>query len=121
MRRLAAGLLALIVLISGAAVYAAGGGESLITQTYLEETYVPDVLEQAQARVEEKTQSTYQSALAELDGRHSAGLSGGSHAAALTDFRFKAGDVLTLPAGSGVLLLAGGVARAAAARLSRPR
>lgn len=110
MRRLAAGLLALIVLISCAAVYAAGGGESLVTQSYLEKTYVPDVLEQAQARVEEKTQSTYQSALAELDGRHSAGLSGGSHAAALTDFRFKAGDVLTLPAGSGVLLLAGSAA-----------
>ena len=110
MRRLAAGLLALIVLISCAAVYAAGGGESLITQTYLEETYVPDVLEQAQARVEEKTQSTYQSALAELDGRHSAGLNGGIYAAALTDFRFKAGDVLTLPAGSGVLLLAGSAA-----------
>ena len=36
MRRLAAGLLALIVLISCAAVYAASGGESLITQTYLE-------------------------------------------------------------------------------------
>ena len=45
MRRLAAGLLALIVLISCAAVYAASGGESLITQTYLEETYVPGVLE----------------------------------------------------------------------------
>lgn len=50
MRRLAAGLLALIVLISCAAVYAASGGESLITQTYLEDTYVPGVLEQAQAR-----------------------------------------------------------------------
>ena len=108
MRRLAAGLLALIVLISCAAVYAASGGESLITQTYLEETYVPGVLEQAQARVEEKTQSIYQSASSVLEGRHSAYLNGGSSASALTDYRFKEGDVLTLPAGSGVLLLAGG-------------
>lgn len=108
MRRLAAGLLALIVLISCAAVYAASGGESLITQTYLEETYVPGVLEQAQARVEEKTQSIYQSASSVLEGRHSAYLNGGSFASALTDYRFKEGDVLTLPAGSGVLLLAGG-------------
>lgn len=106
MRRLAAGLLALIVLISCAAVYAASGGESLITQTYLEETYVPGVLEQAQARVEEKTQSIYQSASSVLEGRHSAYLNGGN--SALTDCRFKEGDVLTLPAGSGVLLLAGG-------------
>ena len=108
MRRLAAGLLALIVLISCAAVYAASGGESLITQTYLEETYVPGVLEQAQARVEEKTQSIYQSASSVLEGRHSAYLNGGSSASALTDYRFKEGDVLTLPAGSGVRLLAGG-------------
>lgn len=113
MRRLAAGLLALIVLISCAAVYAAGGGESLITQTYLEETYVPDVLEQAQARVEERTRGTYQSVLAELDSRHEANLNGGSTNAALTDSRFKKGDVLTLPAGSGALLLAGSASVAA--------
>ena len=97
MRRLAAGLLALIVLISCAAVYAASGGESLITQTYLEETYVPGVLEQAQARVEEKTQSIYQSASSVLEGRHSAYLNGGSSASALTDYRFKGGTCSPCP------------------------
>lgn len=44
---------------------------------------MPGVLEQAQARVEEKTQSIYQSASSVLEGRHSAYLNGGN--SALTD------------------------------------
>lgn len=107
MRRIAAGLLILIILLSGLAVYAASGGESLVTQSYLEGTYLPDVLEQAEGRVEEKTQSVYQSVLAELDGLHSSYLGGGDSASALTDYRFKAGDVISISSGSGLLLLAG--------------
>ena len=114
MRRLAAGLLCLLILLSCAAVYAAGGGESLVTRSYLEETYVPGLLEQAGARLEEGTQPAYQSALAELDARHTAALGGGAGASALTDLRFRAGDTLTLPAGSGVLLLAGGASASGA-------
>ena len=111
MRRLAAGLLCLLILLSCAAVYAAGGGESLVTRSYLEETYVPGLLEQAGARLEEGTQPAYQ---AELDARHTAALGGGAGASALTDLRFRAGDTLTLPAGSGVLLLAGGASASGA-------
>ena len=50
MKRLAVGLLALVILIGCAAVYAAdtGTGESLVTQGYLNDTYIPDVLRQAQ-------------------------------------------------------------------------
>lgn len=49
MKRLAVGLLALVILIGCAAVYAAdtGTGESLVTQGYLNDTYIPDVLRQA--------------------------------------------------------------------------
>ena len=45
MKRLAVGLLALVILIGCAAVYAAdtGTGESLVTQGYLNDTYIPDV------------------------------------------------------------------------------
>ena len=60
MKRLAVGLLSLLILVSAAAVCAAGG-ESLVTQSYLEDTYVPDVLEQAEGRVEERTQSPVES------------------------------------------------------------
>lgn len=47
MKRLAVGLLALVILIGCAAVYAAetGTGESLVTQGYLNDTYIPDVLQ----------------------------------------------------------------------------
>ena len=49
MKRLAVGLLALVILIGCAAVYAAdtGTGESLVTQGYLNDTYIPDVLRHA--------------------------------------------------------------------------
>ena len=113
MRRPAIFLLAFMILLSCAAVYAAGTdtGESLVTTSYLENTYFPDVLEQAQTRVEEQTQSTYQSVLSGLDTRHAGylALAGGemNYTASMTDFRFKQGDVISLTSGSGALLLAG--------------
>ena len=113
MKRLAVGLLALVILIGCAAVYAAdtGTGESLVTQGYLNDTYIPDVLRQAETRIAEQTKTVYDSVLADLNARHSGYLAraGGeqSYAASITDFRFKRGDVVSLPAGSGLLLLAG--------------
>ena len=113
MKRLAVGLLALVILIGCAAVYAAdtGTGESLVTQGYLNDTYIPDVLRQAETRIAEQTKTVYDSVLADLNARHSGYLAraGGEqcYAASITDFRFKRGDVVSLPAGSGLLLLAG--------------
>ena len=59
MKRLAVGLLALVILIGCAAVYAAdtGTGESLVTQGYLNDTYIPDVLRQAETRIAEQTKT----------------------------------------------------------------
>lgn len=113
MRRAAVFLLVVMLLLGCAAVYAAGadGGESLVTMSYLENTYLPEILNQAQTRVEEQTQRTYQSVLSGLDARHAGylGLAGGEmdHADAMTDFRFKQGDTISLTSGSGALLLAG--------------
>ena len=61
MKRLAVGLLALVILIGCAAVYAAdtGTGESLVTQGYLNDTYIPDVLRQAETRIAEQTKTVY--------------------------------------------------------------
>lgn len=109
MKKPAVILLAAAILVSGAVVYAAG--ESLISKSYLTDTYVPEVEKQAAQRVEEQTEDTYQSALADLNRKHSTylALAGGeqSYAASLTDFRFKKGDVVTLSTGSGGMLLAG--------------
>ena len=104
MKKLAVGLLTLLILLSGAAVHAAGGGESLVTRSYLEDTYVPALLEQAGDRVEAGTQEAYQSALDRLDSLRGGGAAGSS---ALTDSRFKEGDVIRLSSGSGAMLLAG--------------
>lgn len=117
-------LLTAAVLVSGAAAYATGAltGESLISKSYITDTYVPDVEKQVTQRVQERTEQAYQAALTALDQAHSAylaqaGSSGGSvsggtvgtgtYVSALTDLRFKKGDVITLSTGSGGMLLAG--------------
>ena len=109
MKKPAVVLLAAAILVSGAVVYAAG--ESLISKSYLSNIYIPDVEKQVTQRVEEKTEDTYQSALTDLNQKHSTylALAGGeqSYAASLTDLRFKKGDVVTLSTGSGGMLLAG--------------
>ena len=60
MKRLAVGLLALVILIGCAAVYAAdtGTGESLVTQGYLNDTYIPDVLRRRHASRSRQRPST---------------------------------------------------------------
>lgn len=111
-------LLTAAVLVSGAAAYATGAltGESLISKSYLTGTYVPDVEKQVSQRVQERTEQIYQSALTALNQAHSAylaqagsgGTAGtGTYVSALTDLRFKKGDVITLSTGSGGMLLAG--------------
>lgn len=115
MKKTAVFLLALIILVGCVGVYAAGGTASdpLISLSYLTQTYLPDTVAQAGQRVDEKTRTTYQSVVQGLEAQHSAYLllavSGEEDTAssALTDARYKKGDVISLPAGSGVLLLAG--------------
>lgn len=116
MKKAAVTLLAAAVLVSGAAVYASGtlNGDSLISKSYLTDTYLPDVEKQISQRVEEKTQDTYQSALNTLQQKQQAYLAmagdggqGNTGVSSLKDFRFKKGDVVTITAGSGSMLLAG--------------
>lgn len=114
MKRVLVILLTVAVLAGGVAVYAAGtlDGTSLITKSYLTNTYIPDVEKKVTQRIAESTESVYQAALSALNQKHSAYLAQagggtGSYAAALTDLRFKEGDVITFSAGSGGMLLAG--------------
>ena len=113
MKKLIAALLAAAVLAAGVGAYAAGvlDGTSLVTLDYLKSVFLPDAERQAEERVDTATQETYDAALAALEAKQAAylALARGEqgYAATLTDLRFKKGDVVTLTAGSGWMLLAG--------------
>ena len=115
MKKLIAVLLAAAVLAAGAGAYAAGvlDGTSLVSLSYLKSTWLPEAQTQAEERVETDTQKIYDEALSALEKRHASylALARGeqAYAAALTDLRFKKGDVVTLTAGSGWMPLAGSV------------
>lgn len=113
MKKAAAALLAALILGGAAAVYAAGGAaESLVSQSYLNNTYLPDLQQQAEQRVEQKTGQSYQQTLDALNVKQCGYLvqSGGGleYAGSMTDLRVKKGDVIGLTTGSGTILLAGG-------------
>ena len=113
MKKPIAALLAAAVLAAGAWAYAAGvlDGTSLVTLDYLKNIFLPDAQRQAEERVDAATGETYDAALAALEQRQESylALARGEqgYAPALTDLRFKKGDVITLTAGSGWMLLAG--------------
>lgn len=111
MKRAATILLAGVILVSCGAVAAAD--QSLVSKSYLDGTFTDQALEEAAGRLEKLTQTTYDTALGQLNAAHSQALAqagaaeGTGDSAGLTDRRFKKGDVLTLTAGSGVMVLAG--------------
>ena len=111
MKKVAAILLAGIILAGCAAVAAAGTDQTLVPLSYFTGTYYPDVVKQAETRVETATEKVYQTALAALNAKHSANLGQtggtGSASGSLADQRVKRGDAITLNTGAGVMLLAG--------------
>lgn len=116
MKKLAALLLAVLILVGGYAAVAAGGTSSnpLISQSYITGTYIPSVVKQASDRIDTATGKTYDNAAARLKAQadlHLAKvgvLSGsGGYAATFAEQRFKRGDVLTVDTGSELMLLAG--------------
>lgn len=117
MKRLAAGLLAAALLAGGVAAVAAGGSSSdpLISQDYIQNTYRPATVKQAEARLSAILDASYRDAETRLKAQADLYLAraealsgaGGSYAASFSEQRFKRGDVIALDAGSGILLLAG--------------
>ena len=106
MKKTAAILLIMAILV-GCGVGVATD-ESLISKSYVEGHYIPDVVQQADQRMEEKTQAVYESAAADLDQRHQNYLDGmDGYASGMTDLRLKRGDVVELTEGSGAMPLAG--------------
>lgn len=113
MKKAAILILSALILAGCVGAYAAGGtaDDPLISLEYLNQTYIPGVVAQAGATVDAKTDETYQSVLNVLKEKHAAYLSqlsgDGSQYTGRSDERYKRGDVISLPTGSGVLLLAG--------------
>lgn len=117
MRRIAAALLAMLLLAGCVAAVAAGGSASdpLLTQSYLTNTYIPETVAQADKEIESGLNGVYNDALtklktqAELYQARADALAGegGGYAASFTEQRFKRGDVITLDTGSSGMLLAG--------------
>ncbi|MEG1720286.1 MAG: hypothetical protein RR281_01130 [Pseudoflavonifractor sp.] len=111
MKKLAVFLLAALILVGGAAVFAEGGTASdpLISQSYLSGTYLPAVTKQAEERIDARNAKVYDTAATRLKALADLQLAraGGSYATSFAQQRFKRGDILTLDTGSGILLLAG--------------
>ena len=99
---LSGGILAAV--LSGGAL-ALSGGDSLISLRELNEIFLPKAQTQMEERMNSALQSTYDQALAQSQGESGGG--GGLYSADLRSRTFHQGDTLTLPAGSGVLALAG--------------
>lgn len=102
-----------LVLLAGVA-YAASAEDSLISLSYLRETFFPNALQVGEDQMNRDLQETYHRALGQLDTAHAGlsgeggGLSGGTLAPSL----WPDGAVLSLPTGSGILLLEGSASAA---------
>ena len=103
---------AAVVLVMACGAYALATGDSLISLSYLKETFLPEAVEKGTEAGEAGLQETYDNAKATLDqlqagylGQESDGLDSDT----LQPRSWAGGDVVELPTGSGALLLEGTV------------
>ena len=86
--------------------------DGLVSLSYLNNTFIPSAVEKGTTAAYNKLQQTYDSAKATLDSLAGKNTSGGSkqeESATLAPKSWGEGDAVTLPTGSGVLLLEGTV------------
>ena len=102
--RLALCLLGLAAVLAGGAL-AAGDGESLVSLSYLMDTFLP----RAQSRLEEINNSAIEEAYDQAAGllQGETGTGSGLYSANFQSRTFSQGDLITLPTGSGVMVYAG--------------
>jgi len=103
--RWAAGLLGVGLLLTGG-VLAMSRGDSLISLSFLEKKYIPDMVEQGGQIHEEKFSQAYDKALEELS-QVRAGESEGLYSPDLRSQAFQRGDQIVLETGAGFLMLSG--------------
>ena len=92
----AAGALALAAALAGGAL-ALSGGDSLISLSYLKNTFLPSAQTQLEQEATRPLQDAYDQAVAKLEGEESGGL----YSETLDSRTFTQGDVISLPTGSG--------------------
>lgn len=88
--------------------YALAEGDGLVSLTYLTSVFFPEVQKQGEAAVQDKLQQTYDGAMQQLDKAQQETLGqAGLYSETLEGREWSDGDVVTLPTGSGFLLLEG--------------
>jgi len=112
MRKAAVLLLTAAILLGVYTAVAVGGSSSdpLVSKSYIDGTYVPSVVQQAEERTGRSGETAYNSAAARLKSQAELFLAragGAGYAATFQEQRFKRGDAVTVQTGSGILLLAG--------------
>lgn len=101
--------LALVMLVAGA--YAASSNDSLISLSYLRDTFFPKAVQAGEEAADQALQNTYDDALDQLDAAAQETPSGidqsGSYSDTLQPRVWSDGQTITLPTGSGFLMLEG--------------
>lgn len=97
-----------LVLLAGAA-YAASSGDSLISLSYLRDTFFPSAVQAGEEAGEKALQDSYDKAAAQLDAAQSGvgGIGTGSFSGSLQRRDWSDGQIITLTTGGGFLLLDG--------------
>lgn len=97
------GAVALTAALAGGAL-ALSGGDSLVSLSYLKNTFLPSAQTQLEQAATQPLQEAYNQAVANLEGGEGAS---GLYSDSLNSRTFTQGDVLGLPTGSGFLALSG--------------
>lgn len=88
--------------------YALAEGDGLVSLTYLTSVFFPEAQRQGEAAVQDKLQQTYDGAMEQLDKAQQETLGqAGLYSETLEGREWSDGDTVTLPTGSGFLLLEG--------------
>lgn len=100
--------IAIGVLLTGAA-FALGQGDSLISLSYLERTYIPTVVAQGTDVMDQKMTQAYDAAMQKLEQAGSQGGTGqsGFYSEDFSQKSYARGDRITLGSGSGFLMISG--------------
>ena len=98
--------LALVFCLLTAGAYAAASGDSIISLSYLRDTFFPKAVQAGEEAADKTLQETYDKAKAQLDAGGGAGTAG-NYSDTLQRREWPDGQIITLPTGAGFLMLDG--------------
>ena len=105
---------ALVLALLAAGAYAVSADDSLISLSYLRDTFFPKAVQTGGQSADQVLQGVYENALDELDAIHSAAVNGGGggsgdgyYSDTLQPRSWSDGQTISLPTGSGFLMLEG--------------